>query len=52
MTSLMRRFRNQLEFGLGDTIIWGGNGDAQPPAGSIYQGTMMNVKWADGGFPQ
>ncbi len=29
----------------------GGNGDAQPPAGATYQGTMKNGQWIDGGPP-
>ena len=36
----------------GETVIWGGNGDAQPPAGSTYSGTMQSGKWTDGGPPQ
>lgn len=35
----------------GETVIWAGNGDAQPPKGSVYHGTMQNGKWIDGGPP-
>ena len=34
------------------TVIWGGNGDAQPPEGATYHGTMQNGEWTDGGPPQ
>lgn len=35
----------------GQTVIWGGNGDAQPPPGATYHGTMQNGRWIDGGPP-
>ncbi|PIN87157.1 hypothetical protein COV19_01035 [Candidatus Woesearchaeota archaeon CG10_big_fil_rev_8_21_14_0_10_44_13] len=36
----------------GETVIWGGNGDAQPPEGATYHGTMQNGQWTDGGPPK